>query len=401
MTTPLHLFEAFGIEVETMVVRADSLAVAPAAPWFLERAAGQPGASDAEWAAVTWSNELVSHVLELKTTVPEPGFAPAAEAMALAAQRADRMLGECGARLLPGGAHPWMDPAAETVLWAGDYSEVYQSYHRLFDCRQHGWANLQSCHLNLPFCGDEEFGRLHAAARLILPILPALCASTPYLDGKRSRFLDARLDTYRLNQARFPALSGDVIPEPVFTEETYRAQVLSPVREAVAAHDPSGLLEADFLNSRGAIARFDRGSVEIRLMDAQECPRADVALCALVSAVLREMVGERWSTWEDQKRVGTAPLVAILDRTIREAEGAAIDDAQFLRQFGISDPLPAGALWSVLHGAVAPELAEISAEIIASGSLATRLAASASRGGMAAAYARLADCIRDDHLFLP
>ena len=30
----------------------------------------------------------------------------------------------------------------------------------------------QSTHLNLPFYDDEEFAKLHAAVRMILPILP-------------------------------------------------------------------------------------------------------------------------------------------------------------------------------------------------------------------------------------
>ena len=50
---------------------------------------------------------------------------------------------------------------------------MYEAYDRIFDCRGHGWANLQAVHLNLPFSGDEEFGRLHAAIRLVLPIMPA------------------------------------------------------------------------------------------------------------------------------------------------------------------------------------------------------------------------------------
>ena len=79
--------------------------------------------------------------------------------------------------LLPGGAHPWMDPGREMVLWPHDAHEIYDLYNTIFDCRGHGWANLQSAHLNLPFAGDAEFASLHAAIRILLPLMPALTAS--------------------------------------------------------------------------------------------------------------------------------------------------------------------------------------------------------------------------------
>ena len=79
-----------------------------------------------------------------------------------------------GCTLLPGGVHPWMDPSKETRLWPHEYNEVYRSFDRIFGCAGHGWSNLQSTHLNLPFADDDEFGRLHAAIRAILPLLPAL-----------------------------------------------------------------------------------------------------------------------------------------------------------------------------------------------------------------------------------
>ena len=58
-----------------------------------------------------------------------------------------------------------------------------QAFDRIFSCQGHGWANLQSMHINLPFADDAEFGRLHAAIRFLLPLLPGLTASSPVMDG--------------------------------------------------------------------------------------------------------------------------------------------------------------------------------------------------------------------------
>ncbi|MBK9976184.1 MAG: hypothetical protein IPP14_15545 [Planctomycetes bacterium] len=70
--------------------------------------------------------------------------------------------------------HPFFDPMTETKLWPLSNNVVYETHNRIFDCRGHGWSNLQSTHLNLPFANDTEFARLHAAIRMILLILPAL-----------------------------------------------------------------------------------------------------------------------------------------------------------------------------------------------------------------------------------
>ena len=45
-------------------------------------------------------------------------------------------------------------------------ASIYDTFDRIFSCKGHGWANLQSMQINLPFRGDEEFARLHAAIRV-------------------------------------------------------------------------------------------------------------------------------------------------------------------------------------------------------------------------------------------
>jgi len=77
-------------------------------------------------------------------------------------RRIDEILAPHGARLMPTGMHPWMDPQRETHLWPHEYSPVYEAFDRIFSCKGHGWSNLQSAHLNLPFQGDR---RIRPAAR--------------------------------------------------------------------------------------------------------------------------------------------------------------------------------------------------------------------------------------------
>jgi hypothetical protein len=192
-------------------------------------------------------------------------------------------------------------------------------------------------HLNLPFAGDDEFARLHAAIRLVLPILPALAASAPIIDGRVTGLLDTRLDVYRTNAQRIPSIAGRIVPEPVFNRRAYERRILQPMYDLVRPHDPAGVLQHEFLNSRGAIARFDRGSIEIRLLDAQECPAADVAVCAAVAEVVRALVDGRWTSLKAQRALATEPLHEILLATIRDADQTVISDRQYLGQFGFPE----------------------------------------------------------------
>ena len=349
---PLHLFEAVGIELEYMIVDSKTFDVRPIADQLMVAATGAYESEIERPEGVSWSNELVNHVVELKTT--EPLFGPLSSAIPgfrRSVGDIDGMLKPLGARLMPGAMHPWMDPTRETRLWTHEYGEVYRNFDRLFDCRRHGWANLQSVHLNLPFHGDEEFGRLHAAIRLVLPLLPALCASSPIMDGRSTGLMCNRMDVYRSNQAAVPSLSGLVIPEAVFTQAEYERTIMEPIARDVAQLDASGVMRPEWMNSRGAIARFDRGSIEIRVMDVQECPAADVAIAAGVSAVLQWLIARSPSSSAVQRALSAEQLRAMLGRTIADAERATIDDRQYLAALGIAGgPFSASEIWRRLLG---------------------------------------------------
>lgn len=359
MSTSEHdrpsLFEAFGIELEYMIVDRTSLDVRPIADALITAACGTPESEIERPGGISWSNELVNHVLELKVTDPAPRLDGLPQRFQAGAAEINDLLGPMHARLMPGAMHPWMDPRTQTVLWPHEYSRVYGTFDRLFDCRRHGWANLQSVHLNLPFKGDAEFGRLHAAVRLVLPILPALCASSPFIDGRATGLLDNRLEVYASNQAKTPSLTGRVIPEPVFTQADYQRVVLDPIARDVRRLDPSGVMQPEWMNSRGAIARFDRGTIEIRVMDVQECPRADIAIVAAVVAVLMWLVAEEPCPLAAQQSFGVEPLRAIFDACVRGADEAVITNHAYLAALGhrsagtsSSARCAAGELWAGL-----------------------------------------------------
>jgi hypothetical protein len=240
-----------------------------------------------------------------------------------------------------------MNPDRELRLWPHENDIVYQTFDRIFDCRGHGWSNLQSMHINLPFSNDDEFGRLHAAMRMLLPLLPALAASSPLVEGKRTGLLDTRVDVYRSNARRVPSVTGLVIPEPVFTRADYEQKLLEPMYRDLAPHDPDGVLRHEWANARGCIARFERMAIEIRLLDLQECPEVDLAIAAAVVGAVKDLVGEGPGSYATQKSFSAEELSPLLLLTIRDAEEAVIDNQRFLDALGYRGALPAraGDVW--------------------------------------------------------
>lgn len=332
MSSRFSLFERFGVELEYMIVHRDDLRIAPWSDRVLVGTDGKP-VSDIERGIVTWSNELTAHVIELKTTDPVVSLDGYAEAFALEVGELNQRLAAHGAMLLPTAMHPLMRPD-ESVLWSHDNNDIYAAFDRIFDCRGHGWSNLQSVHLNLPFANDDEFARLHAAIRLVLPLLPALAASSPMVEGKATGLADNRLAYYRNNSAKIPELCGRVIPEPVYSEADYHRAIFEPIGRALAPYDPDGVLESVFSNSRGAIARFDRGSIEIRLLDLQECPAADLAIVRTIVALLRELVAETQLPLAAQQAATVDELAPVFHTCVEEGDLAKITTPILHRAFG-------------------------------------------------------------------
>ena len=342
---PLSAFSALGIELELMIVDADSLDVRPVADELIRAECGS-FESEIERGDVAWSNELVAHLVELKTNGPRPSIVGLADSLQREIDYIQALLEPMGCRLLPTAMHPWMKPASETKLWQHEYAAVYSLFDRIFDCRSHGWANVQSVHLNLPFADDAEFGRLHAAIRVLLPLLPALAASSPVVDGRITQVMDNRLEAYRRHAAKIPLVGGSIIPEPIYTRREYEA-LLERIYAAVAPYDPDRVLQHEWINARGAIARFDRGAIEIRLLDVQETPRADVAIAAAVTEAVRGLAEGAFAPLPALQKFSTERLVTLLAATTRDAEEAMIRDIGYLELFGFEHhgPCPASELW--------------------------------------------------------
>jgi len=90
-------------------------------------------------------------------------------------------------------------------------------------------------------------------------------------------------------------------------------------KDLEAARAPDYLLNKEWINSRGAILRFDRRALEIRIMDEQECIKSDVALSCFIRSLLRGLM------LEEKNILSHTLLVQDLQAVIRDGLNARVN----------------------------------------------------------------------------
>jgi gamma-glutamyl:cysteine ligase YbdK (ATP-grasp superfamily) len=241
----------------------------------------------------TFGKELQMHVMEIKPNAPFTSPETFEETMHKAVLFvSDFLHRKYGASLLGTGMHPLLR-LEETGIWPHRHRQIYRAYSKLFNLCQHGWLNIQSFQLNLPYLSERDGIRLHNLLANVCPYLPAFTASSPIFEGMFGKDVDNRLHFYKLNQREVPSVTGDVVPEYVSSFSEYRERIIEKYSfEMAQAGAEELILHKDWVNSRGVIFRFERKAVEIRVMDEQECIKSDVALSCFIRALLRGLLNE-------------------------------------------------------------------------------------------------------------
>lgn len=101
-----NLFERFGIELEYMIVDKDTLQVIPRADIPLGKDKKGNNLSDIRRGDVGLSNELVSHVIELKCAEPTSSFSLWSKNFHKEIIHINKELAKINAMLLPWATHP-------------------------------------------------------------------------------------------------------------------------------------------------------------------------------------------------------------------------------------------------------------------------------------------------------
>lgn len=401
-------FEATGIGLDLMVVDRDTLRPRPIVDDLLKQVAGKSTVEVAR-GKMNWGIGPAGHILRVMALKPTKNISGSRKKIATEIGVLNAMLSSQNAMLLPTGAHPFMDPATEAVIRTDDRNDVLALYHQHFGGRTQGWCNGLYTHLELPFANDAEFSKLHAATRLLLPIIPALSASTPLLCGKSTGFLDSRLEAHLHHQDELPELMGPFIPEAVFSQEAYYRTIFSPIARSLAALDPSTVIDHYSANARGAVTRFDRNTIEVRVIDGQECAGADLAIAELVVVVLKALCSGRWVSTYLQRAWSEHDLMPLFLQVIKDGGNANLVNRDYLLMFGLmkQEQMSAQKLWQHLFVELYGDLSESCrthiAHILEHGCLAARILRHTGKNPdhttLVRVYGTLATCLAEDRTF--
>jgi gamma-glutamyl:cysteine ligase YbdK (ATP-grasp superfamily) len=241
----------------------------------------------------TFGKELQMHVMELKANSPFKSPIEFEETMQNSVLDLGKIVEKHGAKLLGTGMHPLLK-LEETAVWPHYHRKIYDEFAKIFNLNQHGWLNIQSFHLNLPYQKEADGIQTHNLLTNLCAYLPAIAASSPIYEGKAGADKDNRLQFYKVNQKEIPSITADVVPEYAISFGRYKRDVIVQYSEDLArVGAEKTILWREWVNSRGVIFRFDRSAIEVRVMDEQECIKSDVALSCFIRAALKGLVAEK------------------------------------------------------------------------------------------------------------
>jgi hypothetical protein len=177
-------------------------------------------------------------------------------------------------------------------------------------------------------------------------------------------------------------------------------------------HDPEGVLRHEWLNARGAIARFEFSSIELRVLDVQEAPAMDVAYAALIVEVLKLLCAERWLDAAGMNLRRTAELATLLELAARQGEGLGIGDKPYLQALGFrGSSTELKGLWEHLieavsaRGSLDAATGRLLEHYLRHGTLATRIGKAVGllpgRAKLARMYGDLCEALADNTPYAP
>jgi len=123
---------------------------------------------------------------------------------------------------------------------------------------------------------------------------------------------------------------------------------------------------------------------------------------------LKTIASQKWSPIERQKELSTTMLANILNKTIKLAENAIIDDKSYLLALGIEESsIKASDVWKHLYNHckkfITPVSQKILEKILVRGTLSTvllkKIGERPSRDRLVFEYAKLAECLAKNTLY--
>jgi carboxylate-amine ligase len=251
-----------GLEEEFAILDPVELGLVPRFAELRQAAAGDPVLSD------SIAGELISSEIEIRSGRGED-LAGATAAQHDRRRRLFALAADCGVALGAGGTHPWSDYREQKIIDTEHYRRVEEGLKYV------AWRNNTfSLHVHVGIRGADRAVLVCDRLRPVLPVLLAISANSPFLDGRNSGLHSARSQIFTRS---FPRCG---VPDafggwPAFAEyigflvRTRSIIEYTQVWWSVRPH-------------------FGFGTVEVRICDAQPTgPEAD-GLAALIVACVAQ-----------------------------------------------------------------------------------------------------------------
>jgi carboxylate-amine ligase len=251
-----------GVEEEFAILHPDTLDLLPRFESL--RAAAQ----DDEVLRDSVAGELISSEVEIISGVG----ADVHDALARQRERRRRLFalaGEQGVALGATGTHPWADYREQPIIDTEHYRRVEDGLKYV------AWRNNTfSLHVHLGVRNIDRAVRVCDRLREVLPLLLAISANSPYLDGRDSGLQSARTQSFTKS---FPRCG---VPDAFGGWQAYREYIefLQRTRSIVEFTQVWWSVRPHF--------RF--GTVEVRICDAQARAHESDALAALMVACVAQ-----------------------------------------------------------------------------------------------------------------
>jgi carboxylate-amine ligase len=251
-----------GVEEEFSLLDPETLDLVPRFEELRDAAAGDAVLREAV------AGELISSEVEIISGVG----ADLHEALARQRERRRRLFALAGSRGIALGAtgtHPWADYREQPIIDTEHYRRVEEGLKYV------AWRNNTfSTHVHLGINGIDRAVRVCDRLRPVLPLLLAVSANSPYLDGRDSGLQSTRTQSFTKS---FPRCG---IPDAFGSWTAYREYIefLVTTRSIV-----------EFTQVWWSIRpHFSFGTVEVRICDAQATAQESDALAALMVACVAQ-----------------------------------------------------------------------------------------------------------------
>jgi carboxylate-amine ligase len=283
------------------------------------------------------AGELISSEIEIVSGRGE-NFADALARQRERRRRLFALAGEQRAALAATGTHPWADYRKQPIIDTEHYRRVEEGLKYV------AWRNNTfSLHVHVGINSIDRAVRVCDRLRPVLPLLLAVSANSPYLDGHDSGLHSARTQSFTRN---FPRCG---IPDHFGSWRAYREYIEFLVRTRSIV---------EFTQVWWSVRpHFRFGTVEVRICDAQSTSGESESLAGLIVACVAQAARD-----VDEDVPFSAPAPRLIEenmwRAIRYGLDGKMVDLERAEEYPAAEIVERLSVWTApVRGELGVELA--------------------------------------------